>query len=349
MIHKSSQMNKGKLSIKDIATQLNISKTTVSFILNGKAKEKRISEQLVEKVLALVKEVGYKPNQLAQSLRTGKTKILGLMVEDISNPFFSAVAKHIETKAYESGYKIIYCSTENDDERAKDFLRMFHNLNVDGYILTPPQGIEEDIQWLVDQGENVILFDRNYKDISTDFVMANNEEGTYNGTQHLIEQGYQNIAFITLSSQQPQMEGRKNGYERAMKDSKLPPFSHAIKFSSSHQDYTKEIKSFLKYNSSLDAILFGTNYLGVSGLEAIATLGLKIPDDLAIVSFDDIDLFRINTPTITAISQPLEKISESIINTLLENMDLKKVNGRRSIEGKFISTNLIVRQSSVKK
>lgn len=342
-------MNKGKLSIKDIAAQLAISKTTVSFILNGKAKEKRISEQLVEKVLALVKQVGYKPNQLAQSLRTGKTKILGLMVEDISNPFFSAIAKHIESKAYQNGYKIIYCSTENNDERAKDFLRMFHNLNVDGYILTPPQGIKEDIQWLVEQGENVILFDRNFEGIYADFVMADNEEGTYNGTQHLIEQGYQKIAFITLSSQQPQMEGRKKGYEMAMEASNLFPLIQSIDFKSNYQNYTEEITAFIKENPTLDAILFGTNYLGVSGLEAIATIGLKISEDLAIVSFDDIDLFRINTPTITAISQPLEKIAESIINTLLENMDLKKGNESKSSEGKYISTNLIVRQSSVKK
>ena len=146
-------MKKGKLSINDIAAKLNISKTTVSFILNGKAKEKRISEELTKKVLNLVDKVGYMPSQAAQILRTGRTGIIGLMVEDISDPFFSGVAKHIEDEAFVRGYKIIYCSTENDKKRTQEYLRMFHQLRVDGYIITAPDDAEEDVERLYNEGE----------------------------------------------------------------------------------------------------------------------------------------------------------------------------------------------------
>src|SRR4051812_16165557 len=111
---------KKKLSINDIASHLNVAKSTISFILNGKAKEKRISNELTERVLKYVNEMGYKPNQLARSLSTGKTKMICLMVEKISDYFFSHIAFHLEEMAYKSGYKIIYCSTENDPEKTKE-------------------------------------------------------------------------------------------------------------------------------------------------------------------------------------------------------------------------------------
>lgn len=340
-------MKKGKSSIKDIASILNISKTTVSFILNGKAKEKNISDKLINKVLDLVQEMDYKPNQFAQSLRTGKTKILALMIEDISNPFFSSIAKNIEEKAYKSEYKIIYCSTENDTTRAKDFIKMFFNLGVDGYILAPPKGVEEDINWLVKQGENVILFDRYFDSISADYVMINNEEGTYDGTTHLINQGYKNIAFLNIALDQPQMLGRLEGYQKAMKINGLKPIVHALSYHCDYSKYTQEIIKVLKKERAIDAIFFGVNYLGVAGLEAISSLKMKIPQDLAVASFDDNDLFRMNAPTITAIAQPVEKISEAVISTLLDRINSSTKNTEPL--GITLPTSLIIRGSSVKK
>src|SRR4051812_6656974 len=182
-------MNK-KISIVDIANLLNISKTTVSFILNGRAQEKRISEELVQKVLKLVKEVGYKPNSLAKSLRTGKSNIIGLMVEDISNPFFASIARLIEDRAYKNGYKIIYCSTDNDTTKTQDLIQMFQDRHVDGYIIAPPEGIEENITSLLKHNVPVVLFDRYLPKVETDYVVVDNKASTYKATQLLIEQGF---------------------------------------------------------------------------------------------------------------------------------------------------------------
>ena len=165
---------KKKLSIVDIANSLNVSKTTISFILNGRAQEKRIGAELVERVLKFVEEVGYKPNPLAKSLRTGKSNIIGLMVEDIANPFFANIARLIEDRAYNNGYKIIYCSTDNNTDKTKDLIEMYRDRHVDGYIIAPPEGIEDDINSLVKAGFPVVLFDRNLENVNADYVVVDN-------------------------------------------------------------------------------------------------------------------------------------------------------------------------------
>jgi LacI family transcriptional regulator len=339
---------KRKLSINDIAKQLDISITTVSFILNGRAKEKRISDELVKKVLKFVEEVGYKPSSLARSLRTGKTNIIGLMVEDISDPFFSSVARQIEENAYKNGYKILYCSTENDTEKTKDLIQMFRDRHVDGYIIAPPEGIEEEIKSLMAIGKPVVLFDRFLPSIPTDYVVTDNRESTYKAVQHLIDNGYKNIAFITLDSLQPQMQERLLGYERAIGENKLPQYVKEISFQDTEKAI-RQITMFLERKKELDAILFSTNYLCVSGLKAINRMGLKIPQDLAIACFDDYELFELYSPTITAVSQPIEQLSEQVINILLSKLNAPFPQKEKEYQKVVVPSTFIVRNSSVKK
>lgn len=135
-----------KMSIKEVANALQISTATVCYILNGKAKEKRISPELTQKVMAFIEKNNFKPNHLAKSLRTGKTNVIGLIVEDIADPFFASVAGHIENVAYENGYKIIYSSTKNELQKAKELINTFRERNVDGYIITPTEGIDDEVK-----------------------------------------------------------------------------------------------------------------------------------------------------------------------------------------------------------
>ncbi|MET0634938.1 MAG: substrate-binding domain-containing protein [Chitinophagaceae bacterium] len=314
---------KKKLSIKDLARELNISATSVSFILNGKAREKRISEELVRKVELYAEKTGYKPNSLARSLRTGKSNIIVLMVENISNPFFANIARCIEDKAYRSGYKIIYCSTDNNAEKTRDLIRMYQDRHVDGYIITPPEGIEEEVNGLIAAGSPVVLFDRHLPGVKEDFVSINNEESTYTATKHLLDRGYRQVALITLNSLQSQMQDRLNGYERALKEMKLPRHIKELAYTADSSVLTRHITAFLKRHTELDAVIFSTNYLGVSGIKAINATGRRIPDELAVISFDDHDVFELNTPSITAIAQPIEEIAEKLITTLLGKLDGK--------------------------
>lgn len=340
-------LKKKKISIQDIATRLNISKSTVSFIVNGKAKEMRISEELTNSVLKLVNEVGFKPNHLAQSLATGKTNSIGLIVENISDPFFARIASLIEERAYNSGYKIIYSSTNGETAKAISLLKMFEERQVDGYIISPPVGVEKEIQSIIDNGSPVILFDRYLPGICTDYVGIDNLDITYKACKHLYKRGFSKIAFVTLDSKQSQMQERLKGYQRLVDEYQLEFYLLEIPYNYKNRQSVRRISNFLKKHKEIEALCFATNYLGVNGLESIRNLNLSIPDDIAVVVFDDNELFRLHSPSITSIAQPMEEISVHLINILLEKLGLNRVKSERKIE--IIPSKLIVRDSSSRK
>ncbi|MFP5041433.1 LacI family DNA-binding transcriptional regulator [Parasediminibacterium sp. JCM 36343] len=336
-----------KMSIKHLAKELNVSTATISYILNGKAKEKRISEELEKKVKKFAKEHNYNPNQLAKSLRSGKTKIICLMVEDIADVFFATVAGHIEEIAYNKGYKILYCSTKNDTLKTKELINTFRNRNVDGYIITPPKNIEQDILSLIQENIPVVTFDRHFEGLDVSYVGMDNFESSFNATNHLLEQGYKHVAFITLDSNQSQMKERLDGYEKAMSDAEKPFLIEKIAYANRHEKLAVEqIEQLLKNNPGTDALYFGTNYLAVSGLEAINKIGLKLGKNLGMVVFDDNDLFRVHQPTITAVAQPIEEMSIQLINILLNHLEAET---SYVPQKQIIPSTLIIRQSSAKK
>jgi len=339
---------KKRLSIVDIARELNISKTTISFILNGLAQEKRIGDELTQKVLKYVEEVGYKPNSLAKSLRTGKSNTIGLMVEDISNPFFANIARLIEDKAYENGFKLTYCSTDNKTEKTRDMLQMFRERHVDGYIIAPPEGIEEEISQLINEGFPVVLFDRYLTNVTTDYVVVDNFFSTYNATKHLINQNkYKNIAFISFTSAQAQLQQRLLGYKMAMNESKMKCYIKEIIYQADVSLIIKPILSFLKKNTFIDAVIFGTNHLGACGLRVIKELGLSVPDDIAVISFDDYEVFQLHSPPVTAIAQPIDKIADEIISLMVKRLRQPQLQ-KTKVEAITLPTELFVRKSSIR-
>ncbi|WP_369806234.1 LacI family DNA-binding transcriptional regulator [Desertivirga arenae] len=310
-----------KLSIADIANQLNVSKSTVSFVLNGRAEEKRISKELVSRVEKFVKEVGYSPNPIARGLRTGKSHIIGLMVESISDPFFAQIAKLIEDRAYKKGYRILYCSTDNNTQKTRDLIDVFRERSVDGYIISPPVGVEKEIDALIKAGMPVVLFDRNLKELEVDYVEIDNEPSAFNATKMLVDQGFKDIAFITFSSSQSQMLGRLAGYRSAMSQEGLTDNVHEIDYNPDEEVMIATVQKYLSENKQLDAVLFGAIQAGSCGLKAINILNLKVPQDLAVVSFDDHDIFKLFAPPVTAIAQPIEAIADRVISLLLDRLE----------------------------
>jgi LacI family transcriptional regulator len=335
---------KKRLSIIELSKLLQVSPTTISFILNGKAKEKRISDELVKRVLKQIEEIGYKPNTLAQSFRTGKTMIIGLMVEDIANPFFAGIARLIEEKAYKNGYKILYCSTDNDSKKTKELIGMFQDRHVDGYIISPPENVEAEVKGLLDNGTPVVLFDRYLPGIKADYVVINNEGSTSNAVLHLIQNGFNEIAFITLDSLQTQMQDRLKGYEDTLTAHGLKHYIKEFSFHQNEENVIRQILSFLQRKTNLQAVIVGTNYLGMMFLKAVRQLNIRIPEDLAVVAFDDHTLFELHTPSITAISQPIEEISDKLMTILLSR--LNKTVKSEKVKAEVISTKLIIRDST---
>ena len=328
----------------DIANQLGISKTTVSFILNGIAKEKGISDKMVKKVEKLVAELGYEPNHFARSLRTGKTNIIGLMIENISDSYFAEVAMYIETFAFENNYRVVYGSTKNNDDQARGLLRMFWNLGVDGCIVTPTTGLEADIREYTDKGMKIILFDSYFSSSPADYIISNNELGAYIGTKHMINQGCKSILYVNIKLNQTKIFDREKGYRNAMTESGLNPAVQSFEFKHSN-NYTNELVSFFKDGNEMDGVLFATDYLGISGLEAFALLKMSIPGDMAVAVLEDNTIFRIYSPSITAIVQPVEELAETATQTLFQF--IKTPVSLKSNKGIILNPALIVRESSL--
>ena len=316
----TEKMQKKKHSIKAIAKDLNISPTTVSFVLNGKAIQNRISQRMIDKVQAHVDQVGYRPSQLAKSLRTGKSGIIAFMVEDISNPFFAHIAKSIEEKAFCEGYKIIYCSTNNDPDRTSSLVRMFADLRVDGYIVTPPERMSSNVvKDLCSQEKPVILFDRYLPDVDCSYVVIDNFQATTLGMDLLVEKKVRKIGFITLDSDQSQMQDRLAAYNQRCTSHGMGKNILKIPFNSTASEEAELLmQDFFLNQMDLEAIFFATNYLAMTGMHVLKQLGIKIPDDLAVIAFDDNEFFRFNNPSVTSIVQPKEKIADHLVSIMFK-------------------------------
>jgi LacI family transcriptional regulator len=313
-----------KVSIKDIAKLSGVSTSTVSFVLNGKAKEMRISEPIAEKIVEIAKRNGYHPNQLAVSLRTGKSKILGLIVENISGHFFGALAKVIEEEAERYGYKVVYCSTDNISQKGHELIKMLSMRQVDGYLITPTDGMENDILDLVARNKPVVLMDSYFPQIAVPHVLVDNRQGVGEGMEHLIKKGYKKIGFVTIDLNQVQMLQREAAYIRSLKKHKIKFDKHLVlqlPYNYKKEEGISKIADFIKSNKGLEGIFFSTYYLGITGLESIKRLGLQIPNDIAMVCFDDHDLFRLYSPGITIIQQPTEELAKTAIALLMQQMD----------------------------
>ena len=340
-------MKKKRISIKDISKELGISITTISFIINKKAKG-RISDEVIKKVEDYIEEVGYKPNSSAQSLRTGKTKTIVFMAEDISDPFFSAVAKEMEEIAYNDGYKIIYCSTENNKKRALELISLFQDRQVDAFIITPPEDFLKETQDLIShQSEVIMLFDRRYNMIDHNYVVLDNYNGAKTATEYLIGENCKHIAYIGLDCDFSCMTERNGGYEKAVADHQPSPLALFMPFEHVKSDTGRALfRAFINENPKIDGLLFATNGLAINGLKVLKELHKEIPKEIAVITFDDRDLFQLHAPAITVLSQPVSHLAKELIKGTLHLLKSKK--GTPELYQKILPGKLIVRESSQK-
>ena len=339
-----------KVSMKDIAKELNTSITTVSFVINGKSEEMGISPVTAKKVRDLIKKRGFNPNSAARILRTGKSKTIGLIVEDIGNYFFGNIAKVIEKEAHKNGYNVFFSSTENNDNTAKELITKMRNSSVDGYIITATQGLKDDIVKLKEENVPFVLIDRLVPNVETNYVILDNYIGSYDLTQHLLDNGYSKIGFISIFSVMSAMVEREKGFMNAMADAGIivqPKKILKVTFGETDENIIKAIKKYLVKNPDIDSLFFATNYLGVIGIEALQQSNVNIPADIAVVSFDDNDLFRLLSPSITVAAQPIEKIATESIQLLLRI--IKKEQKPLKTVGEIIKPKIIIRNSSPKK
>jgi LacI family transcriptional regulator len=269
--------------------------------------------------------MGYRPNQLARGLRTGKTKTIGLIVENISNAFFATLAKTIEDEAKKYDYKVVYCSTDNDEVKARELINMLSQRQVDGYIITPTPLLADEIRKLQAENKPVVLIDRYFPEHhEIPAVLVDNFEGVAKGTEYLIGKGYRKIALVTIETDMAHMKDRLSGYQDVLRRHGIPIEEQRVKIVPYHADRETALAMILQLlegaGREIDAVFFLTNYLGVLGIEAIKNKQLKIPDQLAVLCFDDNDIFRLYTPTISVIRQPIESIGREAMRVLIDRL-----------------------------
>jgi LacI family transcriptional regulator len=335
-----------KVSLKDIARMVGVSPSTVSFVLNGKATEMRISTKLAKKIREVAIRENYQPNNIAVSLRTGRSRIIGLIVDTISGNFFASLARIIESEAEKFGYKVIYCSTGNEVKKARDLLAMLYQYHVDGYLIIPTEGLQKEVENLSRHKKPLVLMDSYFTGTTLPYVLVNNYEGVALAIRHLIEKGYRKIGFVCNDISLVQMLERKRGYLETLKANNIPYNKRMLletKYNSPEDEIVRGISSFIKQTKP-EAIMFAANYLGVHGLESIKNLNLTIPRDIAVVCFDDHEIFRLFSPSITSIQQPVESIAKIAIQLLMQQL------GKSEMKEKFdqveVSPILLLRHST---
>lgn len=314
-----------RVSIKDIAQKAGVSTALVSYVLNGKDREARIGEEMVKKVKKIANEMGYQPNLIARGLKFGKTKTLGLIVADISNPFFATLARNIEQEAQKNGYTVLFGSSDEQLDKSENLIRTFLNRQVDGLIITPVANSQSQIDELKTKGVPFVLMDRGLKNIDANIVVTDNHLAVYNAVKLLIKNGYKKIGMIAYDTPLTHMQERIQGYKEALKDT-------GIRFRSKwlvkvpYQDYKEHIAAGIsslldRSPNSVDALVFATNSISVQALKDIHAKGLLVPDDLGLISFDESDTFEFFYTSITYIKQNLNAISEMAVQSLVKNIN----------------------------
>ena len=314
-----------KASIQDIANSLSVSKSLVSFVLNGLGDEKGIKAETQRKVLAKAQELKYTPNHIARGLRLGKSNTIGLIVADISNKFYAKIARRVEEVASLKDYNVVFCSSGEDPEKEGQLISMLRERQVDGLIIATTQKETRVFTQLKKEHFPFVLIDRHLPKLKTNFVGVDNFKGALQATEMLIKTGFQNIALLKISpSYLSSVRERENGYREALKQNGIRfngGLVKEVRYGYILQDTQQILEELIGMEPRVDALFTINNSIAVACLECLGNLNLKIPHDIALLSFDDIDLFRLIYPSVTAISQPVEDIGERAVNILLNQIE----------------------------
>lgn len=311
-----------KISLKDIAKKVGVSTALVSYVLNNRMMG-RISKEVAQKIKETAAELNYRPNQIAKSLKTRKTFTIGLVVADIANPFFSNLARVIEDEAEKSHYTVIFGSSDEKGERSKKLVEVLLDRQVDGIILAATEADESLVTYLQRTQVPFVLVDRYFPGLNVNYVVINNFEAAFQATVHLVEAGYQRIGMIGFDTTLQHLQERKKGYWAALEEkgiSMSDQWIREVSLNASNKEVELAIQQLLALGEPVDALFFASNKLSTYGLKYLNTLLIRVPNDVAVISFDESDATDLFYASLTHIRQPLQLIGQQAVSILLKNI-----------------------------
>lgn len=313
-----------KTTLLDIAKAVNVSKTTVSMVLNNK--ENNISKDTKEKIFKAAKELNYVPNYLAKSLITKRSYSIGVIVPDIQNPFFSEMAKGIEKIAEENGYSIILCNTLNSKKRENEHIRLLMSKAIDGLIIAPSDDKNESFAILESQGIPFVIVDRVVENFEKfNGVFCNNEKGIRLGLDYLYNKNKRNIAFIGGNKEYSTANIRLKTYIEKVNELGIYNKEFNIEEDFSLEGGFKATKRLIEKEIDVDAIFYSSDVMAIGGIKYLIRNGYKIPEDISILGFDNIDICNFIEPELTTVAQPIYNIGEEGIKLLIRLIDKKDI------------------------
>lgn len=303
-------------TIADVAALAGVSVSTAARVLSGRG---YASEGTRQRVLQAASELGYVPNRIARSLRTRRTQLIGLLIGDVENSFYSVIAKNVESVAKAAGYHVVLCNSNDDPEVEREYLKLLESMRVDGVIVTPTGKNGRHLARLIDKGLVVVQMDRRVEGLAADAILVDNEAGAAAAVERLIEAGHTRIGILTGDLTVATARQRLAGYERAHREHGLPVLDELVKRGSFHREHAIEDATEL-IERGPTAIFAANNILAEAALTALGQRGLRVPRDVSLVAFDDVQWMSLVEPPVTAVRQPIADMARSAAELMLRRL-----------------------------
>ncbi len=335
---------KKSVTMKDVADYVGVSTTTVSHVIN---ETRHVNELTRNKVKSAMKELGYRPNFLARSLRSGETKTIGLLVPDASNPFFAEIARQIEDLGYRQGYSVILGNSDNNPNKQTNYINTLIAKQVDGVILISTGGEADELQPLTENNIPIVLADRDVSLSLTDVVLLDNEKAGYEATRYLLELGHKCIACITGPNELSPSMLRVKGYRKALEEFDIPYQENLIEMGDfRYRSGEAAMEKLLSRSCSPTAVFALNDMMAIGAMKAIMKLGYSIPEDISVLGFDNIQFSSVVKPALTTMAQPLADFSNKTVEMLIKRMSGDAIEDNQRF---ILSASLVVRESTARK
>lgn len=307
------------VTIRDVAERAGVSVATVSHVING---TRKVAPETAERVRRAMEELDYHPNAVARSLRTRKTQVIGVVVSDITNPFFATLVRGAEDAALEAGYSIFVCNSDETLEKENRYVQVLRRRRVDGMLLAPVGGGENPaIRKLARQGVPFVFVDRRAPGVEADAVLSDNVGGAYLATKHLIERGHERIGIVLGIRGATTSEERLAGYRRALEEAGIPLAEELVVWGGYRVEGGRRATAKLLSLTPPPTAIFSTNNLMTVGvLQELFARGVRIPDQVAVVGFDDLEWAEMANPPLTAVAQRPHEIGYRAVRLLLDRL-----------------------------